>query len=54
MTNREIATRKILRPDRFIEAIPAHLMPGAASQAREALILQRMARIADSSSGSEA
>jgi predicted nucleotidyltransferase len=37
--------RALLKNTRFLESIPAHLLPDSASQAREPLIIERMNRI---------
>lgn len=45
--------RTLLENPSFLDAIPAHLLPDAASQARTPLIIERMQRVAEASSSSE-
>lgn len=47
------AFRTLLASPSFLDAIPAHLLPDAASQARTPLIIERMNRIAEASSSGE-
>jgi len=41
------AFRGLLADPSFLEAVPAHLVPDAASQARASLVIERMRRIAE-------
>lgn len=43
------AFRWLLADPSFLEAVPAHLLPDAASQARSSLVIERMRQLAEAS-----